>query len=357
VKGLRLLPIFTALLLFWSLTPAVATAAIENDVNTVALWRFNENTGVAFYDETNNHNDGGLAGSASWVQGVEGSALRFDSPSLATFGTTNFPSGTDPVTVEFWYKPMEVPYGEQFLWAYGGANAEHQALGVVVHSDLLWMWYGGYGGAGINVNWADYVNKWVHIAVVLDGTKGHLYLNGVSVAESNDVPNITTPSWGALGTLYGYGIYLDKSSIDDMRISNIARTPEEILSTYREHAPIGAISGTVFNDMPPVNGILDASDPRLPGWTVNLLAEDGTTVLATLKTDENGDYKFDNLAPGNYWVSETLGGPEWSNTTPLEREVGLDFTNGEMFGAIVDFGNEKPFLGFHSDAVLPYTGR
>jgi hypothetical protein len=357
MKSLRILLVFTVSLLFWSLAPAVATAAIENDGNTVALWRFNENTGVAFYDETNNHNDGALEGSVSWVQGIEGSALQFDSPSLATFGTTNFPSGANPATVEFWYKPLEVPSGEQFLWVYGGANVEHQALGVVVHSDLLWMWYGGYGGAGINVDWADYVNTWVHIAVVLDGTKGHLYFNGVSVAESVDVPNFTTPSWGALGTLYGYTLYLDKSSIDDMRISNIARTPEEILSTYREHAPLGAISGTVFNDMPPVNGILDVGEPRLPEWTVTLLAADGTTVLATLTTDANGNYKFDNLVPGTYWVLETLRGPEWSNTSPLKRQVVLDFVNGDTFGVIADFGNEKPFLGFHQDTTLPYTGR
>jgi uncharacterized repeat protein (TIGR01451 family) len=120
---------------------------------------------------------------------------------------------------------------------------------------------------------------------------------------------------------------------------------------------IGTIGGTVFNDLPPVNGILDAGEPRLVGWTVTLFGADGTTVLDTMLSGADGGYLFDNLLPGTYWVSETLGGPQWSNTTPLKRKVELIFTNGEIFNVIADFGNENPSLGFHAgNQILPYTG-
>ena len=48
------------------------------DANTVALWDFNENSGSIVHDLTNNHNDGQLQREATWVQGIEGSALQFD---------------------------------------------------------------------------------------------------------------------------------------------------------------------------------------------------------------------------------------------------------------------------------------
>ncbi|WP_165774607.1 SdrD B-like domain-containing protein [Candidatus Viridilinea mediisalina] len=50
------------------------------------------------------------------------------------------------------------------------------------------------------------------------------------------------------------------------------------------------------------NGIQDADEQGIPGVTVRLYAGDGTTLLATTTTDENGFYTFPDLGPGEYII-------------------------------------------------------
>ena len=58
------------------------------------------------------------------------------------------------------------------------------------------------------------------------------------------------------------------------------------------------------------DGIQDADEPALPGVTVTLTRADGSAVtdasgnpVAAVTTDANGQYKFENLLPGDYKVS------------------------------------------------------
>lgn len=361
MKSLRLLLIVS--LLFWSLAPAMATAAIEEDANTVALWHFDEGTGTTSKDVSGNNNDLVLGSGDSqplWVSGLQGSALQFDGSDLVTFGTTNVPILYEPVAVDFWFMLTAEPSSEQSLWAYGADPTLWQggSLGLVVGPDIIRVWRAALQeDPPISIDWSEYINKWVHIALVLDGAQNQLYFNGAPLGAPGGIPRVCdfslASSIGSRGLLYG--VYLDNGVIDDMRISNIARTPGEILTTYEKNAPRGAISGTVWHDVN-ADG-KNVGEAGLAGWTVTLYGEDGITVLESQATDASGAYKFENLKPGTYYVAETLGGPEWSNTTPLKVLAKVEYYGGEIVSPIVDFGNEKPLLGFHADTnLLPYTG-
>ncbi|MBQ5153749.1 hypothetical protein EGM85_10855, partial [Macrococcus caseolyticus] len=63
------------------------------------------------------------------------------------------------------------------------------------------------------------------------------------------------------------------------------------------------------------DGIQDTDEPGIPGVTVTLTKPDGTTVTTT--TDENGNYIFEDLEPGDYTVTfetpEGYNGPTISN--------------------------------------------
>jgi hypothetical protein len=106
-------------------------------------------------------------------------------------------------------------------------------------------------------------------------------------------------------------------------------------------------SGTVFNDLNG-NGIHDAGERGLQGWTVNLYGANGS-IVATTTSAEDGSYSFTNVGPGNYRIGEVhrVG---WHQTDPIDPRIytqqaisgtnpsGLDFGNYQLgtsvFGAI-----------------------
>jgi len=94
----------------------------------------------------------------------------------------------------------------------------------------------------------------------------------------------------------------------------------------------GTISGTKFNDANG-NGVRDAGEAGLPGWTITL----NPGGLATL-TDGNGEYFFSFLDPNIYTVSEVLK-PNWEQTYPAApgNHV-VDLSLGQTVTGI-DFGN------------------
>ncbi|VVB92750.1 SdrD B-like domain protein [uncultured archaeon] len=99
----------------------------------------------------------------------------------------------------------------------------------------------------------------------------------------------------------------------------------------------GSIAGTKFNDLNG-NGIRDAGEPGLQGWTINLKNETGATIK-TATTDSNGDYKFTNVR-GTLTVQEVLQ-PGWTQTFPAApgtHTVTID--SQDVTGK--DFGNWIP---------------
>src|ERR1051326_8708798 len=73
------------------------------------------------------------------------------------------------------------------------------------------------------------------------------------------------------------------------------------------------ISGTVFNDIGG-NAARDLSDPGLQNWRIRLF-EASLEVDSTL-TDAGGGFRFTNIAPGSYTVSQAVQ-PGWSQTLPV----------------------------------------
>ena len=62
-----------------------------------------------------------------------------------------------------------------------------------------------------------------------------------------------------------------------------------------------------------VNGIVDGIDRPLEGITIVLTAQDGTSRQVVSGAD--GTFRFDNVAPGTYVLSEILG-PSFAQTFP-----------------------------------------
>lgn len=61
------------------------------------------------------------------------------------------------------------------------------------------------------------------------------------------------------------------------------------------------------------NGLVDPGEPGMPDIPVRLFAVDGVTLLATTTTDANGNYRFDDLFPGQYIIE--IEAPEGYNSS------------------------------------------
>jgi hypothetical protein len=83
-----------------------------------------------------------------------------------------------------------------------------------------------------------------------------------------------------------------------------------------------ALGNKVWDDLDG-DGIQDAGEPGVPGVTVTLYAADGTTVISSTITDQNGNYLFANLNEGTYVVGfGTL--PNGKTFTAQDNTTGPD---------------------------------
>lgn len=147
-------------------------------------------------------------------------------------------------------------------------------------------------------------NTWYHIAATFDGTTAKLYVNATEVDNDNNAANWTlvTNTYNLnIGARYsgGYSNYYD-GKVDEIRISNVARTATEIQTSYsrEEYYP-------------------DANTLLLMHF------DDGVSPPTYLTgTGFNGTMHNHNTGNNNY-VSGTLGG-----TTQLLRPAYTSKTTG-----------------------------
>jgi len=177
---------------------------------------------------------------------------------------------------------------------------------------------------------------------------------GSKVVASAIVPNSDTLQFNTPGTYWWQAVY----SGDEFNAAATSTCLSEALivlatSTPPIQAGTGSISGKKYNDLNH-NGIKDASEPGLMGWTINLY--DTTTprpqgfywwrgfkwgfwknkeIVETEVTDTNGNYSFSNLADGTYTVREVPQKGWFQTSTPPPP---ITIKNSSSI-ANVDFGN------------------
>ncbi|OQX23245.1 MAG: hypothetical protein BWK80_27000, partial [Desulfobacteraceae bacterium IS3] len=129
----------------------------------------------------------------------------------------------------------------------------------------------------------------------------------------------------------------------------LSSTPNEVAVTvpageiayadFGDYVERGSITGKVFEDLN-FNEVQDAGEPGIPGVTVKLTGADGLS-LTTL-TDADGLYRFRDLPPGNYTVSET-DPDSYVSTTDNAVPVTLTGTQGQT----IAFGDaaQSDFVG------------
>jgi hypothetical protein len=200
------------------------------DEHLVGWWKLEDEKSGTAVDYSGYDCYGTLQGDPQWVEGYYGDALDFsgigayvDLPPGANWST-----GTAPRTMCGWGKTDSIDPGWRWIAAYGSPNTS-QAMFIGMNGTDL---YGGGYGDDILLSGFWEIGVWHHIALTYDGTTARLYADGIEVANA-------PKNWDLVAGLAHIGRQVNSAAefwagqIDDVRIYNVALTPEEIKEVMR----------------------------------------------------------------------------------------------------------------------------
>lgn len=318
----------TALQLFRLENPLDDSVPTEHPIDeyTLSLWRMNEAAASdAAVDACGRHNLAPVA-NPKVVQGIGRGARNFD-------GTQHF-VGSLPddavrlaclgeLTTEMWVRPLTVnALAALFTWGgpLAGSEAPEQNYifrhGYNANGPQRAFWEYGSGtnadavqDAGLNVT----PGEWQHLACVrrpsLTGWAVDFYRNGAIMASREPY---SAPTDGSAAVFYigrngpNNDSYLN-GDLDDLRLSNVARTPEEIQASYLrgnvevlpEAPPEGPFPIQLHFDDPPGSTTVVNSGTAGGTWAVSNSPQLGVLGKTGTAIDFIGDQVRRRITSGN----------------------------------------------------------
>jgi len=167
-----------------------------------------------------------------------GTALSFNgTDSKATDASFTWNGG--PVTVEYWtfVKSSERKTSSTFMVGAGDNGANRFQAHAPWEDGVVYWDYGSVSDKGrISTTFGPYFDRWVHVAMVSDGTSFKaIYFNGQLAASANEAgqpTGLTELTIGAMRTNLFF-----KGLVDEFRIWSVARTADEIRSSMFRRLP------------------------------------------------------------------------------------------------------------------------
>ena len=211
----------------------------------VGYWNFDEGEGNAAFDSSGNGNVGTLVGS-QWVTGVAGSAVNIDgvndyvlvptSSSLAVQGNA--------ISLECWIKlgvtiddsnPSIISIidkGDEYTFQINPNDGRIWFAVILSPGPINWE------GITTSINsWT--AGTWYHIVGTYDGSYLSIYVNGVLSNSRILSGNLNSPTSFPF-TIGAHSLGFDfnfNGDMDEVKIYNYARTPEQVMEDYLTSAP------------------------------------------------------------------------------------------------------------------------
>ncbi|MFH0992668.1 MAG: LamG-like jellyroll fold domain-containing protein, partial [bacterium] len=223
--------------------PMTLAGEYKPDANTVFLLHMNEASGPTVMDASGYGNNGTF-GFGSLVPAKMGNGY-LPATSNGIYVQSFIPAGLgEHFTIEAWVKLSAAPAGVwTFLCAAGARLHVNPDLSVMFGLTLS----DGSIGGGLSSNAAALsMNKWYHLAGTFGNRVGTLYLNGRQLASQTYSQGVKMISWGVL-IGFQNSPYIFPGIIDEIRISNIARTPQQFNLHLAPQNLTASTSGTTVN--------------------------------------------------------------------------------------------------------------
>ncbi|MDD9974861.1 MAG: LamG domain-containing protein [Candidatus Poribacteria bacterium] len=203
------------------------------DENTVAVWLFEEGAGKIAEDASGNGHDGKFAGSPKWVKAKFGAGLEFPGDAggyVVVDSTKNLELET--LSIEAWVKVEDATGKWQGMVCKQQAGCTNRNYGIWVHVDksVLHAQIGANGGCAFSIDGTTDItdNKWHHLAFTYDGKMGRVYVDGELETEAPNAQTFQSADPITIGVPNLDNANGLKGIIDEIRISNVARTEDEI---------------------------------------------------------------------------------------------------------------------------------
>ncbi len=329
----------------------------------IAHWKFDEGVGTTAYDSSSNGNNASFGTGSStptWTTGKTGKALNFDGNDYVTGTGIGLPNGTNPKTIEAWFKTT-ASLGSN-IWAtlfmYGTYASNQMALlGISSSTDtdcgtsnsLSASQHGDAVCGTTSVN----DGRWHHGTVVINGNSYSLYIDG-SLQKTGTMTTNTTGNTFYIGANSGNNF---TGQIDDVRIYNYARSQSQILedmggqniasSQTKLGSPILHYKfdegrGTTTNNSG-IGGTLNGTfgtGTSAPTWTTsgkfgNALSFDGSNDYVDIGTTKIDFSKLSGLSITG-WVNASTG-------TIISKYYSMDLGNANTIFRISTNGTTISF--------------
>jgi len=294
------------------------------------------------YDSTGNGNNATVFGTVA-----KDSVGKIDgADAFAGNGYENVPAGflpNGPITVELWLKPLSVSNSSWIKYINTGPTTVTGIYGGE-DSQTLDRWTLGlsWNNGATKLNTGDIVSgyTWNYIVVTWDGSNFIAYCNGAKIRQ---VPFSGTPDWVGKPLYLGAAIptvgEFFNGSIDEVRISSVARSPAWIQACYNDQNNASAFytvgneqtvptQPVVFTPTPPDK--TKNVSPSLSELDFNITDYQNSVMNYTVATYPNiGSGQGTNVLSGGFtvilsglqnfttyqWNVSVTDGTQWTNIT------------------------------------------
>jgi hypothetical protein len=213
--------------------PNSAEVAARTDGLIVAHYLFDETSGTSAADFSGNNRTATLSG-ASWTAGRRGNAVRIAGGTQRVNLPSNIVQGCNDLTIAGWVRLTTKPDWAR-IFDFGGGTNNYMFLTARPLGDELRFVITTSGTGGeqrLQHGYTFPTATWKHVAIVLAGNTGRLYLDGVEVAQNAGL-SLNPSNLGGTGnnwlgdSQFSEDPTLD-GAIDDFRISCRAYSAAEI---------------------------------------------------------------------------------------------------------------------------------
>ena len=217
---------------------------------------------VADYAFDGNGNDGSVYANPATISGAQfgndrfnrsNHALVFDGVGSEVQAANSPQLNSDLTTVSFWINVKELPgQGEAFLLSDGGWQ-ERWKISLPAHGKPVWTTNNESGISDMDSGDGNELTPgiWYHVAMVHDGSKDKVFINGVKANEKDVTGNLNSTTY-PLGIGYNPidgGSYLN-GSMDDIQIYSIAMTDEEVAALYAAQSATPEVTDSIAPSAP-----------------------------------------------------------------------------------------------------------